>query len=163
MARAGRMTLPRRKGRFAAALIAAAICLLVISQPGQPLQAATPITGVTCGGGFFVKIRSNEVFWIDVENEKRASVYDGGFPMFAMAQCGKGVLTVFKAGGTDTPQYDIYHSPDCRSIGAVGGKTALVHSGSLPLTRISPDLSGVSLRFSDGSTLRSDICSLSER
>ena len=163
MTRAGRMTLPLGRGRFVAALISAATCLLVIPQPGKPPQAATPITGVTCDGGFFVKIRSNQVFWIDVENEKRTSVYNGGLPMFAMAQCGKGVLTVFKAGGTNTPQYDVYHSPDCRNIGAVGGRTALVHSGSLPVTRISPDESGVSLRFSDGSTLRSDICSVPER
>ena len=163
MIEAGRVTMLADKGRFFAALVAAAICLLVIFQPNKTLRAATPITGVTCGGGFFVKIRSNEVFWIDVENEKRTSVYRGGLPMFAMAQCGTGVLTVFDAGGTDAPKYDIYHSPDCRNIGDVGGNSALVHTGSLSVTRIAPDESGVSLRFSDGSVVRSDICSLPER
>ena len=144
-------------------LVLASIFLLVVASPGTALQAATPITGVTCDGGFFVKLRSNEVFWIQYEDEKRTSVYRGGLPMFAMAQCGKGVLTVFDASGGAAPQYDIYHSSDCQNIGAIGGNTALVHSGSLPVTRIAPGESGVSLRFSDGSIIESDICSLPER
>ncbi|WP_119167695.1 hypothetical protein [Algihabitans albus] len=151
-----------KRRRFTGCFVAA-LCLLLLAQPGNTVQAATPITGVSCGGGFFVKIRSHEVFWIQTEEEKRTSVYNGGSPIFAMAQCGTGVLTVFGTGDQETRNYDIYHSPDCRKIGEAGGNTTLVHSSPLQVTRITPEESGVSLRFSDGSVVRSDICSLPGR
>lgn len=150
-------------GRRRTGSILAGICLLAFLASGNTLQAATPITGVSCGGGFFVKIRSHEVFWIDVEERKRTSVYRGGLPMFAMAQCGKGVLTVFDATETETPQYDIYHSSDCRNIGVAEGNSALIHSSSVPVVGIRPGEAGVSFRFADGSVVESDVCRLPER
>ena len=122
----------------------------------EPAQAAKPITGVSCGGGFFVKLRNNSVFWI--HGEERTSVYTQGSPIFAMAECGDGVLTVFNSSTDEDQRYDVYHSPDCLSIGAVGESTTKIHSGRLPVTRIVSDQTGVSLWLSDDSVVRSNSC-----
>lgn len=137
----------------------AAVAVFVLAYPMGAPQAAKPITGVSCGGGFFVKLRNNTVLWIHGEDQRK-TVYSGGSPVFAMAECSDGVLTVFNGGGDGDPRYDVYYSADCLSIGTAGDNTTRIHSGRLPITRIVPDRSGVSLRLSDDSVVRSASCRL---
>ena len=138
----------------------AAIALSIVAYPTGSLNAAKPITGVSCGGGFFVKLRNNDIFWIHRERRQKTSVHTNGSAIFAMAECGDGVLTVFSGGADGDRRYEAYHSSDCLSIGTVGENTVVIHSGRLPITRIVPDRSGVSLWLADNSVVRSNSCRL---
>lgn len=133
--------------------LAAAVYVLALG----PTEARKPITGVSCEGGFFVRMGDGRVFWIHGEPERKELVYSGSSKLVAMAMCDAGVLTVFENDKTPAVNQAFY-SPDCRNIGDGEGQSVPVAARAAPIKRIAHTVDDVTLHFGDGALVTNDIC-----
>ncbi|MBU2978485.1 hypothetical protein [Alteromonas sp. C1M14] len=121
--------------------------------------AAKPVTGVSCQGGFFIRTPDKHIHWINDEKDERVQVYEDKDEIYAMAECGTGVITVFEKSAEDKQEYAAYYSPNCQHIGSEEGETQNLYKGELKINRIKPDEEGVEIRFVNNQTLRGASCS----
>lgn len=133
--------------------VAAAVSVLALG----PAEARKPITGVSCEGGFFVRMGDGRVFWIHGEPERKELVYSGSSKLVAMAMCDAGVLTVFE--NNETPAINqAFYSPDCRHIGEGEGQSVPIAARPAPIKRIAHTEDDVTLHFANGELVTNDIC-----
>jgi|GEM_PF-2858547 hypothetical protein len=133
--------------------IAVAVSVLAIG----PAAARQPISGVSCEGGFFVRMGDGRVFWIHGEPERKELVYSGTSKLIAMAMCDAGVLTVFEDEDTSAMNRAFY-SPNCRNIGDGEGQSVAVAARPTQIRRIAHTDDGVTLHFANGEKVENDIC-----
>lgn len=129
----------------------------------EVMAAAKPIAGVSCRGSFFVKTPDNQIHWVNPKTNSPMSVYARQDRVWAMAQCGTGVVSIFKSMVGEPDQFEAFYSPDCMDIGVQNEKTKRLYSGRLAVLKIQPNSSGVELKLSDASVVKSDACSLPGR
>ena len=137
------------------AMIAIAIALSLVAL--GPADARKPITGVSCEGGFFVRMGDGRVFWIHGEPERKELVYSGSSKLIAMAMCDAGVVSVFE--NDETPALNqAFYSPDCRNIGASEGQSVPLATRPAQIKRIAHTADDVTLHFADGEPVTNGIC-----
>lgn len=122
-----------------------------------PAEARKPVTGVSCEGGFFVRMHDSRVFWIHGEPERKELVYSGGSTLVAMAMCDAGVLAVFEDKETPNMSRVIY-SPDCRNIGESEGQSISVAARPAQIKKIAHAPDAVTLYFADGQPVTNASC-----
>ena len=121
--------------------------------------AAKPMTGVSCQGGFFVRTPDKHIHWIHDEIAEPVQVYSQNDDIYAMAECGTGVVTVFENKQTDKPVYAAFYSPNCRDIGREQGQTRNIYQGDVKINRIRPSSEGLEIRLVNNQLLRGESCS----
>ncbi|MBU2877627.1 hypothetical protein [Aliiglaciecola lipolytica] len=141
------------------------INLIVISQMLLGLAvsttvsaAAKPITGVSCNGGFFVRTPDKHIHWIDEETEEHVQVYDKSDDIYAMAQCGTGVVTVFEKQIDGEQQYNATYSPNCMNIGSEKGLSSHIYEGKEKINKIDAKDGKLEIRFVNNTYLRGETC-----
>ncbi|MEG3766760.1 hypothetical protein [Alteromonas sp. 14N.309.X.WAT.G.H12] len=121
--------------------------------------AAKPITGVSCQGGFFIRTPDKHIHWINDEKGEPVRVYEDKDEIYAMAECGTGVITVFEKKAQDKHEYAAYYSPNCQHIGSEEGETLNLYKGEVKINRIRPSADGVEIRLVNNQILRGASCS----
>lgn len=117
--------------------------------------AAKPITSVSCGGGFYIRTPDGHLHWVRPKAENQVQeVYSGEGNLHAMTECGTGVVSVFEIHGV----YTAYYSPNCLSIGAVGGDTEKVYEGKQAVTAFVRNGRALITTVSNGVRWRSENC-----
>lgn len=118
-------------------------------------SAAKPITGVSCGGGFYIRTPDGHLHWVRPGADNRVQeVYSGEGSLHAMTECGAGVVSVFEIRGV----YTAYYSPNCLSIGAAGGHTEKVYEGKQAITAFARNGRALITTVSGGVRWRSENC-----
>ena len=135
------------------------IGVLMSAGASWPAFAAKPVIGVVCKGGFFVTSPDRNIFWIDGERTGKTSVYTSKKRLWAMAECGSGVISVFRSASPEKSEYEAFFSPDCMNIGDEVGATKRLYQGALPITKITPGEKGVELRLSNKEVIKTKSCS----
>lgn len=122
--------------------------------------AAKPILGVSCKGGFFVKSPDRNIFWI-TESKQRKTVYTQKRELWGMAECGPGVITVFRTDKqTDTDRdYEAFYSPNCLDIGEEQGETTRLYAGKAKVIKITPVKNAVEIKLANKKVIKSSSCS----
>ena len=138
----------------AAFLIAGIVALSAIAAPSL---ARTPLIGVSCGGGFYVRAPTGGIYWVHNDPPVRDPVLDGSRQLMALAQCGSGVVSVTGDADRHGPSR-VFHSSDCRNIGAATGATSLIHEGADAVAGLDIDATGLTIRLASGATVHSAIC-----
>ncbi len=118
-------------------------------------SAAKPITGVSCGGGFYIRTRDGHLHWVRPGAEHEVQeVYSGEGSLHAMTECGTGVVSVFEDRGV----YTAYYSSNCLSVGIVSGDTEKVYEGRQAITAFARDGNALITTVSSGARWRSESC-----
>jgi len=133
--------------------------VLMLTGAGSPVFAAKPVIGVVCKGGFFVTSPDRNIFWIDGERKGKTSVYTNKKLLWAMAECGTGVISVFRSSSARNAEYEAFYSPDCMNIGDEIEGTKRLYKGAVPVTKITPGANGVELRLSNKEIIKTKSCS----
>ena len=120
--------------------------------------AAKPLAGLSCQDGFFVRTPDSHIHWIQRDKNRKTEVYSQSHPVFAMAECGSGVISVFNTGHSGRDYFEAYYSANCLNIGSVTDKTELIYKGTSAITRIMEKESGVEIRLSDNIYLSANSC-----
>ena len=122
---------------------------------GVAHSAAKPITGVSCGGGFYIRTRDGHLHWVRPGAEREVQeVYSGGRSLHAMTECGTGVVSVFEDRGV----YTAYYSSNCLNVGTASGDTEKVYEGKQAITAFAQDGSALITTVSSGARWRSESC-----
>lgn len=122
------------------------------------LAAAKPITGVNCNGGFFVRTPDKHIHWIDEGTKKHTEVYSQKDNIYAMAQCGAGVITVFQRLEAGEESFSAYYSPNCKNIGSEVGKSVSIYQGKEKINRIESLDGELSIRLGNNTYLKGKTC-----
>jgi hypothetical protein len=132
----------------------------ILACPATLAYGATGIPGVRCAGGFFAKLPGTRISWVNTDENRMVEVYSGAHPIVGLVECGSGVISVFEAGGANGggEHYQVYYSPDCRSIGNAEGQSVLVHEGANRIVRMERQGDGVVTTFADDSQWHSADC-----
>ena len=133
--------------------------ILMLTGAGSQVFAAKPVIGVVCKGGFFVASPDRNIFWIDGERKGKIPVYTNKKLLWAMAECGSGVISVFRSSSSRNAEYEAFFSPDCMNIGDETKGTKRLYKGTLPVTKITPGANGVELRLSNKEIVKAKSCS----
>lgn len=123
---------------------------------------ARAIRGVSCGGGFFVNAPDKRIFWVGDTQGRKTEVHDGSEHLVAMAECGTGVLSIFK----DAQQGDTIHalySADCTNLGRAEGATVEVFKGPGQISGLTIDAQGLRMALAEGRTVESAVCTRPDR
>ncbi|WP_067861952.1 hypothetical protein [Neptuniibacter marinus] len=144
--------------KISISLIVVSQILLGLSIASTALAAAKPIAGVTCNNGFFVRTPDKHIHWIDEATQKHVEVYDQTDDIYAMVQCGTGVITVFAKEVNDAQQYSAIYSPNCMNIGSVTGQSSLIYQGKEPINKIDTTDGKLAIRFVNNTYLRGKNC-----
>jgi hypothetical protein len=139
-------------------LIVCSQLLVGLSHSSVALAAAKPISGVSCNGGFFVRTPDKHIHWIDEETDKHVQVYDETDDIYAMAQCGSGVVTVFEKQLDNEQQYSAVYSPNCMNIGSDEGLSSQIYQGTEKINKISAVGNKLEMRLVNNTYLRGDSC-----
>ena len=144
--------------RFRSLVYLLSFSLGLLSLSPYTFGAAKPIAGIACGGGFYVRTPDKHIHWILRNEDKKTEVYDQSYPLYAMAECDGGVLSVFNTGGIGKNYFKAYFSPDCLNIGNDNGSTRLIYSGPQAVVKIANEEDGVKIKLSDDTYLQSQSC-----
>ncbi len=145
---------------FAVTIWVLGLPILMVTLASSPVFAAKPVIGVVCKGGFFVASPDRNIFWIDGDRKGKTSVYTNKKRLWAMAECGSGVVSVFRSDSQQTKtEYEAFYSPDCMNIGAEKGATKRLYQGTEPVIRITPVEKGVELRLANKKIIKNQSCS----
>lgn len=132
-----------------------AVALGAVAAP-PAVQAARPIIGITCGGGFFVRHRQ-DVYWVNEADKTRTEVHDGTGDLLAMAECGSGVVSVL-SGATEADPLRVLYSPDCQNLSQTNGATTQLYSADGGLKAFAVTDAGIAVTLSSGQQFTSQIC-----
>jgi hypothetical protein len=139
-------------------LIVMSQALLGLATSTVASAAAKPITGVTCNNGFFVRTPDKSIHWIDEKTEEHVRVYDKSDDIYAMAQCGTGVITVFEKKVNGEQEYNAIYSPNCMDIGSEKGLSSQIYKGKEKINRIDSKDGKLEIRFVNKTYLRGESC-----
>lgn len=120
-------------------------------------NAASPIIGISCGGGFFVTAPQNKVYWINEVEKTKVEVLDGSSKLVALAECGAGVVSIV-SGKQPDDLYRVMFSSDCRNVSQSTRTTREIYRTKDRVTRLSVDQAGVSISFASGKRINSSAC-----
>ncbi|MEZ7276946.1 hypothetical protein [Pseudoalteromonas sp. 68 DY56-GL68] len=132
--------------------------IIIILMPMKALSAAKPITGVSCQEGFYILTPDKHIHWIRDQQKERTLVYSEGDDIYAMAECGTGVITVFENKQLQTPHYSAYYSPNCRNIGAEVGETKSIYQGEVKINHIQATPKSLKIRLANNALFSSNSC-----
>lgn len=138
-------------------IVVSQLCLGLVTSTSA-IAAAKPITGVSCNGGFFVRTPDKHIHWINEETEDHVEVYDQSDDIYAMAQCGTGVVTVFEKIIDGNQQYNAIYSPNCMDIGSKEGLSSQIYQGNEKINRIDAKNGKLEIRFVNKTYLRGESC-----
>ncbi|GAC07813.1 MAG: hypothetical protein CL578_01910 [Alteromonadaceae bacterium] len=144
--------------KVSVSLIAVSQLFLGLVISSTVLAAAKPITGVSCNGGFFVRTPDKHIHWIDEETEEHVQVYDKSDDIYAMAQCGTGVVTVFEKQINGEQEYNAIYSPNCMNIGSENGLSSHIYQGKDKINKIAANDGKLEIRFVNNTYLRGESC-----
>ena len=85
-------------------------------------------------------------------------MYDESDDIYAMAQCGTGVITVFEKQLNGEQEYNAIYSPNCMNIGNEAGLSTQIYQGNEKINRIDSNNSKLEIRFVNNTYLRGDSC-----
>jgi hypothetical protein len=137
---------------------AAALMASLFSLDSAVAGGTKPIAGVNCNGGFFVKSPDRHIHWIDQAAKTRTEVYSQKDEIYAMAQCGAGVISVFKSIQSGEETHSAYYSPNCMNIGSEAGDSVKIYRGKAKINRIDNSDGKLELRLVGNTYLRGDSC-----
>ncbi|MDO6486600.1 hypothetical protein Q4503_02740 [Colwellia sp. 6_MG-2023] len=138
-------------------IVVSQLCLGLVTST-TAIAAAKPISGVSCNDGFFVRTPDKHIHWINEETEDHVEVYDQSDDIYAMAQCGTGVVTVFEKIIDGNQQYNAIYSPNCMDIGSEKGLSSQIYQGKEKINRIDSKDGKLEIRFVNKTYLRGESC-----
>ncbi len=144
--------------KVSVSLIVLSQILLGFTTSTTVFAAAKPISGVNCNGGFFVRTPDKHIHWIDEKTEEHVEVYDESDDIYAMAQCGTGVITVFEKQLNGEQEYNAIYSPNCMNIGSEAGLSTQIYQGNEKINRIDSNNGKLEIRFVNNTYLRGESC-----
>jgi hypothetical protein len=138
-------------------IVVSQLCLGFVTST-TATAAAKPISGVSCNGGFFVRTPDKHIHWINEETEDHIEVYDQNDSIYAMAECGSGVATVFEKLIDGQQEYKAIYSPNCMNIGSEKGLSSKIYQGKEKINKIDSKNGKLELRFVNNTYLRGESC-----
>lgn len=118
---------------------------------------ARAIRGVDCNGGFFVNAPDKRIFWVEDTQSRKSEVHDGTDSLVVLAECGSGVVSVFK----DSQNPDLvkaFYSKDCNNISKAIGATQQIAEHKGDLVGLNVTSGEVTFSFKSGEKISSSAC-----